>query len=210
MKTAIIVLAVLSLMAFASGEFAVIDGATSDEVSVQTPGTDADWLVYDQDSAKYLNWSKYKGVWFNTEDFVAGSTGGTMLTVGTWFWNNGGDHDWDTDEFYLEIWSGDELMPDEMIVQKEGVAVHKDVCEVDFTDATVTVDNNFWVVVNCNHFSTGGWPSLLSDEFGDVHSFASSDGSTWASYHDWHIRAYVELATGSFENSTWGSIKATF
>ncbi|MCK5842568.1 MAG: hypothetical protein KAH31_10395 [Candidatus Sabulitectum sp.] len=198
MKKAIAILAVLSLTAFA-GQFAV----NLDPVE----RTDGDWLRYDSGTAKWLTWGgMYRGVWFNTEDFIPGMGGADVNESEFWFYHHA-SYPWDTSDVYIEIWNGDAMAPVTQIDQTMITAVHY--APVYATYATpLSVEANFWAIAN-TEMSAGGWPASLGDEFPENHSFYSDDNIIWEPWIGDYFVA-VNVDPQALNNATWGSLKATF
>jgi len=205
MKKAIAVLAVLSLAAFA-GQMAVNLGPM--------PQKDADWLVYDDGSPKWLTWGgTYRGVWFNIEDFIPGAADGQLLESEFWFYHHP-SHPWDTSDVYLEIWDGDAMGPTAQVDQTMITAIHYAPVYGEY-DPAAAVGPNFWALAN-TEMSAGGWPSVLGDgntPGSSFHSFYSDDFIVW---EPWDIGGscnyFISVLwdPASFDNTTWGSLKATF
>jgi len=178
------------------------------QVRADVPGGyDAEVLQYDDGTAGWITWGgTYRGVWFNTQDFNPSSIGFALEQMEYWFYNSG----WTTDQFYSEIWNGDDTGPvPPRLVQKIVVAIHYAPCYHIF-NPPLDVEQNFWGVVNTKR-STGGWPSILGDNTPEEHSFFSDDMITWEPWElgDYFIRAHGEFAS-SFDAGSWGSIKALF
>ncbi len=205
MKKAIAILAVLSLAAFA-GQMAVNLGPM--------PEKDADWLVYDDGSPAWLTWGgTYRGVWFNIEDFIPGGGNGQLEESEFWFYHSA-DRPWDSSDVYLEIWNGDAMGPTAQLDQTMVTAIHYAPVYAEY-DPQVAVEDNFWALAN-TEMSAGGWPSILGDgaQGSIFHSFYSDDFIVW---EPWDIGGacnyFVSVAwnpADAFDNTTWGSLKATF
>jgi len=200
MKKAIAILAVLSLAAFA-GQVAVNLGPT--------PQKDADWLVYDDGTAHWLTWGgMYRGVWFDVQDFVPGTTGAAIEQSEFWFYHHS-SYPWDTSDVYLEIWNGDNTAPVTQLDQTMVTAVHY--APVTASYATpLAGEQNFWALAN-TEMSSGGWPATLGDNTAGTHSFFSDDfiiWEPWGDLGDYLVRVYA--TPGALDNSTWGSLKAAF
>ena len=202
MKKAIAILAVLSLAALA-GQVAV----NLDPIQ----GSDADWLVYDDGTANWLTWGgMFRGVWFNIEDFVPGETSAGINESEFWFYHHA-DHPWDTSDVYLEIWNGDAMAPTAQLDQTMITAIHY--APVFATYATPLIaEGNFWALAN-TEMSAGGWPALLGDGTPGVHSFFSDDfiiWEPWGDMGDYFVRVNADIPALALDNTTWGSLKATF
>ncbi|MCD4708754.1 MAG: hypothetical protein K8S62_13555 [Candidatus Sabulitectum sp.] len=199
MKKTIAILAALSLAAFA-GQMAI------DLTPVA--GSDYDWLQYDDGTAAWLTWGgMYRGVWFNIEDFFPGATSYYMDASQFWFYHHS-SYPWDTSDVYLEIWNGDAMGPTNQLDQTMVTAVHYTPIYAEYS-TTLTTEGNFWALAN-TELSAGGWPSILGDGTAGVHSFFSDDfivWEPWGEMGDYFIRVVYYWA---LDNSTWGSLKATF
>lgn len=214
MKKAIAILAVLSFAAFA-GEFAVCNSSPIE--------TDADWLKYDDGTPHwYLTGGMYRGVWFNVKDFDATMAQAEILQAEVWFCHSS-TRPWDVSEVYFEIWDGVPTGPNPTGRRNQATitAIHSTAQYVDYTSAPiVSVDHNFWTVINLE-MSAAGYPSSYMDHGPNVgqtpHSFGSEDFIIWESFiHpsdplNFMMRIYANLILpGSFDNTSWGSIKAVF
>lgn len=205
MKKAIAILAVLSLASFA-GQIAV----NLDPI----PQKDADWLVYDNGTPNWLTWGgTYRGTWFNVEDFVPGGGACEVEQAELWFYHHT-SHPWDTSDVYIELWNGDNMGPTAQLDQTMKTAIHYAPIYVDY-NPIITTEGNFWCLAN-TEMSAGGWPSILGDGAqGTVfHSFYSDDFIVWEPWDiggacNYFVSIYGEIPM-SFDNTTWGSLKATF
>jgi hypothetical protein len=173
-------------------------------------GTD-DQLTYFNGTPHWLTWAgMYRGTWFNTEDFLPGSTGGVIEEMEYWFYEHA-SYPWDTDNFYSELWDGDNMGPLVQLEQGIVTAYHYAPCYHTF-DPGVEVEVNFWVLIN-TEMSSGGWPSVLGDYSmpGDAgHSFFSDDFIVWEPWGEMG-EYYIVATTGTaLEATTWGSMKALF
>lgn len=204
MKIAIAILAVLSLVALA------------DQVAVDlgpVPELDADWLAYDDGVPKWVFAGiTYRGVWFNVEDFTPGMNSASILESEMWFYHHS-NQPWDTADAYIEIWNGDAMTPTVQLDQTMVTCVHYAPQYATYSTPIVT-EANFWCLGNFE-MSSVGTPSTLADEnFGtdSEHSFQSDDFIVWelnSTAVDYMIRVYADLS-GAMNNTTWGSLKATF
>ncbi len=206
MRKAIAILVVLSLVAFA--------GQTA--VNLDPTGNDGDMLQYDNGTPKWVVWGgTYRGTWFNVQDFIPGALDGYLEQAEFWFYHSD-NYPWDTSDVYLEIWNGDMNGPTVQLDQQMVTALHYVPVYGTYSGESCTVEQNFWAVANIE-MSSGGWPSLISDWAGSAvaHSFLSDDLIVWEPWaHDellsnWYIRVEWN-PSDAFENSTWGSLKATF
>jgi hypothetical protein len=204
MKKAMAVLAVLSLVAFA-GQVAV---------DLNPVERDGDWLVYDDGSTKWLTWGgTYRGVWFNIEDFIPGGGDGLLEQSEFWFYHHS-SYPWDTSDVYLEIWNGDAMGPMTQMDQTMVTAIHYAPVYASYSPE-VAVEENFWALAN-TEMSAGGWPAILGDGNAPgtiFHSFFSDDFIVWEPWDIGGACNYfiaVNWNPGAFDNTTWGSLKATF
>ena len=171
-------------------------------------GTNFD-LTYFNGSPHWLTWGgMYRGTWFNTEDFMPGSDCFPVDIAEYWFYEHA-SYPWDTDQFYSEVWDGEQTGPEVLLAQAVVTALHYAPC---YHEAGVLADKHFWCLVN-TEMSAGGWPSILGDYSmpGDAgHSFFSDDlivWEPWGEMGEYYIVAIWEL---SLEATTWGSLKALF
>jgi len=181
------------------------------DLSGGSGGTDED-LSYFNGTPHWLTWSgMYRGTWFNTEDFMPGSTGYNVDCAEYWFYESTNTDPWDTDEFYSEVWNGDQTGPEVLLAQAVVTALHYSPCS-HIINPSIETEQHFWFLVN-TEMSAGGWPSILGDYSmpGDAgHSFYSDDFIIWESWGELGEFAIAEAFLGSFESTTWGSLKALF
>ncbi|MCK5131092.1 MAG: hypothetical protein KAR40_02945 [Candidatus Sabulitectum sp.] len=204
MRLATAILVVLSLV------------ASADQVQVPVNSdpiqrTDADWLVYDDGTAAWLTWGGvYRGVWFNTGSFVSGTNTALIEESEFWFFHHS-MYPWDTSDVYIEIWDGDATQPLTQLDQTLVTAVH--FAPVGTVYSTpVGAGGNFWVLAN-TEMSSGGWPAVLGDSTPGTHSFYSDDfvaWEPWGEMGDYLISVLATASGSSFEDITWGLLKATF
>ena len=210
MKNVIAILAVLSLAAFA-GQIAVNPGTIQ--------GTDGDVLSYDNGSPHWVlsGGGFYKGTWFNVEDFIPNGIGATLNNAEFWFYHHT-NSPWDTSDIYLEVWNGDPMAVGAQLNQTMVTALHYAPVFIDFTADPLEVEANFWLISN-TELSAEGIPSTLSDWAGAEipHSFVSEDLIIWEPYPigglnvNFFIRTDADIIVDeAFDNTTWGSLKATF
>jgi len=204
MKNVIAILAVLSLVAFA-GQI------TLDLGPVQ--GTDADWLQYDDGSINWLTWGGvYRGVWFDATDFVPTATNCDIVQSEFWFYHHS-SYPWDTSDVYLEVWDGAVSAPTLQLDQTMVTALHYAPVYATYATALVTANNEFWAFANTEP-SAGGWPSIMGDGTPGTHSFFSDDfiiWEPWGEMGDYFVRVEATVNSGAaLDNTTWGSLKATF
>ena len=199
---------ILLLLAFA---------AFAGQIRVEVPGeagsTD-DVLSYDNGTFHWLTWGgMYRGTWFNTQDFLPGSTGFLISQIEYWFYEHS-SYPWDTADFYAEVWNGDEMGPVVLLAQESVTALHVSPCYFNF-DPPLLTEQNFWCLIN-TEMSAGGWPSVLGDfsQPGDAgHSFFSDDfivWEPWGEMGEYFIRVHGEFVTQALDPATWGAVKALF
>jgi hypothetical protein len=155
-----------------------------------------DLFQYDDGTANWLTWvGLYRGVWFNTQDFVPGAGGAGLGGLEFWFFHHS-SYPWDISSFSAELWNGRSSGPADLLEQTSVTAVHYAPCYADYSP-TVWCERNFWGLVN-SHMSSGGWPALLGDNTPNPasHSFFSDDFIVWepwiiggATANDYFIRA---------------------
>ncbi len=198
MKLLVAVLAVLSLSAFA--------GQTSVDLD-PVQRTEGDWFRYDDGTPHWFTWEgKYRGVWFNTEDFIPGMGGFTVTRSEFWFYHHS-SYPWDTSDVYIEIWNGDAMAPVTQLDQTTVTAAHYAPVYVVYP-TPIETEANFWALTN-TEMSAGGWPTSISDEFPFGHSFHSDDNIIWEPWTgDYFIAVIYDL--GALSGTTWGSLKAAF
>jgi hypothetical protein len=177
---------------------------------------EGEWIIfqYDDGTANWLIWSGlYRGTWFNVQDFYPGAPGANVDYLEFWFYHHA-SYPWDVSSFYAELYDGDAAGPTTQLNQTSVTATHYSPVHGHF-GSTITVDQNFWGLVN-TEMSAGGWPSILGDNTPNPtsHSFFSDDFIAWepwiiggATANDYFLRVgeYFGL-----HESTWGSIKTLF
>ncbi len=209
MKSTLALLVLFSLTAFA-GQAAVDSG------SIQ--GEDTFWIMYDDCTPADISWEgTYRGVWFNLEDFIPGICSAYLLESKFWFYHMETGYAWDTSDVYLELWKGDSAGPFLRRDQTLVTALHYAPVGVQYWPI-IHITANSWVLAN-TELSTGGWPSLLSDEMTsqETHSYYSDDFTVWNPWGtpgacgDYFVSLLVSLNPPySLTSTTWGSLKATF
>jgi len=194
---------VLVLIMFSFAESIWID-------PVLAPGSsNQDYLQYDDGTAYWLTWDgQWRGVWFNTDDFIPGMSGFLLEYTEYWMYHHS-SYPWDISVFYAEVWSGDHTGPVELLDLNLATAIHYSAAIV--YHPLMDTETDFWVIEN-TIMSSGGWPSILADGSPPSvdHSFYSDDFLVWEPrIMDYLIRSSGEFQS-SLENSTWGGIKAVF
>jgi len=172
--------------------------------------TDSEYLQYDDGAINWLTWGgTYRGVWFNTDDFVPGMSGFLLDFSEYWMYHHS-SHPWDTSDFYAEVWNGGDVGPVELLDRTLVTAAH-------FTGIIVyypplLAETDFWALEN-TELSSGGWPAIIGDSgsSGTAHSFLSDNFILWEPWgnSDMFIRCGGEFPT-ALENSTWAGIKTVF
>ncbi len=203
MKKVIAILVVLSITAFAG------------QVEINAspiPQEDADWLQYDDGTAKWVIASKYMGVWFDIQNFVPGETTAQVLQTQVWFYHHP-SLPWDTSDVYIELWSGDSTAPTSQLDQTQVTATHYAPSFVTYT-TPISCGQTFWAITNAA-FSSTYWPSSLTDETlaDPQHSLYSQDLIVWEpmTHGDLFIRVQANIPDpGALGGATWGSLKAAF
>lgn len=193
MKRVLFVLGALAVAAFAANTVQL-------DRPLYIPGTDAT-LSYDDATANWLTWGGlYRGVWFNVTDF---GTTGTWEADNTEFWfYHSSNYPWDVTSFYAEIFNGGVSGPDASALNQTSVtATHYTAAYANYSSPVICEDQ-FWVIVDTD-MSSGGWPSLLSDNTsqGVDHSFYSDDFIVWQPW----VPSTVGLA-----RTTWAEVKTLF
>lgn len=180
---------------------AILSGSVRLDRPLYAGGTD-DVYQYDDGTAWWITWEGlYRGVWFDSEDFGI-YYNPCIVDLEFWFYHHT-SYPWDTGSFYAELYNGEQEGPVTQLDQTSLTAVHYAPCYADYSSPIVTAVN-FWGLVN-TEMSSGGWPSLLSDNSpnwtGNDHSFYSDDFVVW----DPWIAGGIGL-----EAATWGGVKALY
>lgn len=211
MRRVFLTLAIIAFTAFAGSSIPVPEG--------YIPGggsTDADYLQYDDGTSFWLTWAgMYRGVWFNTEDFVPGMSGFALDFSEYWMYHHT-DRPWDTSDFYAEIWNGDYMGPLVKLDTQELTGIHYAPVFANYA-TPIEAESNFWAIEN-TEMSAGGWPSILADntEPTVAHSYFSDDFYVWEPWTmptgegDFILRVEGEFLDEALDNVTWGGIKAVF
>jgi hypothetical protein len=203
MKGSLAALSLVSLPLFAGNVRVNLPGGS---------GENYEGLTYFNGTPHWVSWDGvYRGTWFNTEDFVPGSTGFNMNHVEYWFYESA-SYPWDTNQFYSEVWNGLQTGPEVLLALEVLTALHYAPCYHVIVPDLIT-EQYFWCLVN-TEISAGGWPSILGDNSmpGDAgHSFFH-DGLSWQTWElgEYYILAYWWYIGSSFEMTTWGALKTLF
>ncbi len=205
MRRAFIVLAVYAFTAFAANAW--IEG-----IPVAGGGTDQDYLQYDDGFAYWFHWGgSWRGVWFNTDDFMPGMIAFVLDFSEYWFFHHV-SYPWDVSDFYAEVWNGDYMTPMALLDQTQVTAIHYTPVYANYS-TPVVAGVDFWGLVN-TEMSSGGWPSILGDNTAPSvdHSYYSDDFFIWEPWGigDYFIRIEGGFISGALDNVTWGEIKSSF
>jgi hypothetical protein len=179
--------------------------------------TDADYLQYDDGSPSWLTWAgTYRGVWFNTEDFVPGY-GGFGLDFSEYWMYHHSSYPWDVSDFYAEVWNGDYMGPLVSLDVTQITALHYAPVFANYSPQ-LEAESSFWSLED-TEMSAGGWPAMMGDATPPTvdHSYYSDDFFVWEPWSDGvntgDLLTRVEgdfLNPGVLSNATWGAIKTTF
>ncbi len=179
---------------------ALISGQVRLDEPVYIPASHAQ-ISYDDGTAYWLTWhGLYRGVWFNLADF-GGSGEWEADNTEFWFYHSS-NYPWDVTSFYAEIFNGGVSGPDASALNQTSVtATHYTAAYANYSSPVICEDQ-FWVIVDTD-MSSGGWPSLLSDNTsqGVDHSFYSDDFIVWQPW----VPSTVGLA-----RTTWAEVKTLF
>ena len=184
----------------------------NDFVYVENPSgsgsTDQECLRYDDGMVQCFTWGgTYRGVWFNTEDFLPGSSGFLLEYSELWFVFVGTTYD-----CYAEVWVGGSsgpvtLLDRTLLVPFERIATY---------EPPLDCGTDFWIILNTT-LSSGGWPAAWSDGSPPAvdHSFYSDDFVTWEPWSNGSTWGdYCFMGGGEFilelGHMTWGEIKSVF
>ena len=146
-----------------------------------------------------------RGVWFHINDFFPYSSEVKLSSVEMWFFENS-YYPWDTDQFRLEIWSGDESGPVTLLYSSTQTAIHNVPVLIDVSQENIIVNSDFWLTENTT-FSVDGSPSPLMD--GSPPAIPHSCGYTgWITDGDLLFRCSADEM--SLEATSWGMLKVLF
>ena len=162
-------------------------------------------LLYDDGTPVWINYGG-ASVWFHLEDFVPPATTVQLTQVEMWFYHDS-SYPWDTSEFYLEIWSGDnETFMVEQLYQSLQNAVHYSPVFIDVSQENLVTDLDFWIWEN-TEFSSSGCPSTILDASPPVVPHSCGNGG-WITEGDLLIRCFADEM--SLESTSWGELKTIF
>jgi len=213
MFTTTLIRSISILLVFSFISFA---GSVSiDPLPVSGNPYESNYLQYDDGSAQWVTWSgMYRGVWFNTEDFVGFAWDPELVFSEYWMYHHS-SNPWGISEFYAEIWIGSSSSgPSHFMNRTEVTALHYSPAYA-YYPPRFTVKYSFWAVQN-TEMSPGGWPSILGDGSPPAvdHSFYSDDFTLWepwsdgTSTGDYFVR--IECNFTDLARTSWGSIKSLF
>ncbi len=167
--------------------------------------TNAVELYYDDGTPQWLSYGN-AAVWFYTEDFFPPASSVQITEVEMWFYHHS-SFPWDTAEFYLEIWSGDdETFLEEQLYQSLETAIHYSPILIDVSLENIVAESDFWIFEN-TELSAGGCPSAILDGSPPVvpHS-CGNEG--WITEGDLLFRCFADEM--SIESISWGALKTVF
>ncbi len=162
-------------------------------------------LFYDDGTPQWINYGG-AAVWFHLEDFFPPACSVELTEVEMWFYHNS-SYPWDTSEFNLEIWSGnDETFLEDLLYQSVETAVHYSPVLIDVSQENIVAESDFWIYEN-TEFSAGGWPSAASDGSPPIipHSYGNEG---WIITGDLLFRCFADEL--SIESTSWGELKTIF
>ena len=167
-----------------------------------------DELTYHDGTPYWLSWEgKYRGTWFNVNEFEPTHLGCQIEGAELWFYHHVG-YPWDTSDFYLELWEGNTIAPVNQLESNLVTASHYTPVLCSFSSSH-WVNSGFWLFIN-TEMSNGGWPSILGDSgpnfTGSARSFVSSDFIIWEPWSSFEASTYLL----SLEQDSWGQLKSLF
>jgi hypothetical protein len=171
-----------------------------DPIPVAGSQSDQDYLQYDDGSAQWLSWDgMYRGVWFNTDDFVPSMLGFDLDFTEYWMYHHA-SYPWDISDFFAEVWDGSISRPLDSLNQTQITAIHYAPVIANY-NPQVSAETQFWALEN-TEMSTGGWPSMLGDgspPYSVDHSYYSADFFIWEPWSDGSLRGdFFIRAEGDF------------
>lgn len=204
----------------------VSDAAIDRQNQIQPGSIDSsrgEWLCYENGSPCWLCWEhQYRGVWFNLEDFMPGSSPGMELELTELWFYHSSSYPWDTSETYIEFWNGNSVGPSAFLDRDTITASSLAPVYIDHSPDWVAVDVQFWILQN-TQLSSGGWPSLIADNSNQSvsHSMVSPEGIIWvpftpqgsSSTPEFFISTLIEYPWahgGDLRPLSWASLKALF
>ncbi|MCD4707832.1 MAG: hypothetical protein K8S62_08840 [Candidatus Sabulitectum sp.] len=166
-------------------------------------------LSYHDSTPQWLTWGgMYRGTWFHVEDFIPGATDFLVEWVDLWFYQHP-SFPWDTNQIFVELWSGDGTGPVEFLAGEQVTALLQPAVTRVYFDPPVETGPDFWCLLN-TEFSAGGWPSVLLDGTPSEHSFYSDDFIVWEPHSLGDYFISVGNDTESLQRTSWGALKTTF
>ena len=182
-----------------------------------------EWLSYNNGLEYWLCWEhQYRGVWFNLDDFIPGSSPGMELEqTEIWFYHST-SYPWDTSETYIEFWNGNSTGPVDFLERETVTASSYGPVFLDHSPDWIAVDVQFWIIQN-TQLSSGGWPSLVADNSNQscTHSMISPEMIVWIPFTpqgsfmqpEFFISTIIEYpwAHGwDLRPLSWASLKSVF
>jgi len=181
----------------------------------------ADWLTYNDGTPNWICWEgQYRGVWFNTADFLPGGGSLELENTEVWFYHST-SYLWDTGETYIEFWNGGSTAPEILLEQFTIIAVHYAPVCFDHSPDWIPVEQEFWIIQN-TELSSGGWPSMLGDgsNLTIPHSMISDNMILWEPFviESWGGSELFISTSGAYpwqhgaalDACSWGSLKTVF
>ena len=141
--------------------------AAQDEVDymirVEPAPINREILQYDDGTPRWVtNTGKYRGVWFDSEDFFGIPFSVDIESIEFWFYHSS-SIPWETDQFYAEVWTGYFDCPDDLVDRRLVTAIHYSAVTVEY-DPRLNAGTSFWAIVNTS-FTSNGTHIMLADEF---------------------------------------------
>ena len=180
---------------------------------------DPEWIdtyadPYDWSESTITSLGTYRGVSCDCADFSPDAGSGLIYAVEVYFWESisNPENQWDTDDVYIEIWNSDLTL---MLVQSDVYVEHypgQCLPVVVNYMSPVTVEQEFWVVINTER-SPKGCPISVADNTPGSHSGYSEDISgVWTAYTegDFHLSLNIEFISQSLGQVTWAQIKQAY
>ncbi len=181
----------------------------------------SDYLSYNDGTPVWLCWEgQYRGVWFNVEDFIPGTTVYELEETAVWFYHSA-SYPWDTAETYIEFWNGTSTAPEVFLEQFLITGLHYAPAFMDHSPDWIIVEPQFWIIQN-TELSSGGWPSMMGDDsdLAIPHSMVSDNMTLWEPFviESWGgselfistIGALPWQHGAALDVYSWGSLKTVF
>lgn len=178
-------------------------------------GTD-DLLQYDSGTVAWIG-GEYQvtGTWFDVEDFYV-SPCDFLCDYSEWWFYHSPNMPWDTDMIVLELWTGDESAPLELLRSDTIFAAHF-MPNVVMYPEPINAGNQFWLLAR-TCFSACGCPSLIFDGVdnftGEPHTFVQ-DGMSWnpVEIGGCCVNAFIRAdgeAQNALQSATWAWVKGLY